>query len=48
MTPFYLTYGRRILMSDDEENSRQIIMIKRIEDIIEELPIQRNQVKKIP
>ncbi|GBC15302.2 putative integrase core domain protein [Rhizophagus irregularis DAOM 181602=DAOM 197198] len=45
MTPFYLTYGRRVILLNDEE-IKGITMIKRIEHIIEELPIKRNEAKK--
>jgi hypothetical protein len=45
MTPFYLTYGRRVILPNDEE-VKGITMIKRIEHIIEELPIKRNEAKK--
>ncbi|GBC28728.2 retrovirus-related Pol polyprotein from transposon 412 [Rhizophagus irregularis DAOM 181602=DAOM 197198] len=45
MTPFYLTYGRRVILPNDEE-VKGITMIKRIEHIIEELPIKRYEAKK--
>ncbi|EXX61266.1 hypothetical protein RirG_172780 [Rhizophagus irregularis DAOM 197198w] len=45
MTPFYLTYGRRVILPNDEE-VRGTTMIKRIEHIIEELPIKRHEAKK--
>ncbi|GET63907.1 GapPol polyprotein [Rhizophagus irregularis DAOM 181602=DAOM 197198] len=45
MTPFYLTYERRVILPNDEE-VKGITMIKRIEHIIEELPIKRNEAKK--
>ncbi|RGB23506.1 hypothetical protein C1646_774400, partial [Rhizophagus diaphanus] len=45
MTPFYLTYGRKVTLLDDEK-IKGITMIKRIEHIIEELLIRRNEAKK--
>src|SRR5688572_15693786 len=45
MTSFYLTYGRKITIPGEEKEG-QLTMIKRVEEIIEELPVQRNQAKK--
>ena len=45
MTPFYLTYGRRVTIPNEEKN-KGISIIKRVEEIIEELPIKRNQAKE--
>jgi hypothetical protein len=46
MTPFYLTYGRKVILPNSEE-IKGISMVKRVEVIIEELPKIRIKQKKI-
>jgi hypothetical protein len=45
MTPFYLTYKRKVILPDSKK-IKGISMIKKVEEIIKELPKERNQVKE--
>ena len=41
MTPFYLTYGRGTTWPDEE--TKEITLKERVETLVEELPIKRNE-----